>query len=87
VAFGTAVKYARTSLTSRRAIEMAQKFPHCDVLGLDLAPVPWESDNMPSNCRFEIGNINLGISHYHGCFDLIRVQCIGSGVSKSCFSF
>ena len=61
---------------------MAQKFPHCDVLGLDLAPVLLESDNTPSNCRFEIGDINLGLSRYHGCFDLIHARCIGSGVSK-----
>jgi hypothetical protein len=61
---------------------MAQKFPHCDVIGLDWAPVSLESDNTPSNCRFEVGNIDCGLSHHHGGFDLIRVRCVGSGVSK-----
>jgi len=67
--------------SSLRALEMAIKFPHCDVLGIDLAPVPIEEGRMPPNCRFEIKDVNLGLPHYHLHFDVIHVRCIGSGVS------
>jgi hypothetical protein len=59
---------------------MAKKFPHCDILGLDLAPAMFKLDEIPSNCRFEIDDINRGLSHYHGHFDFIHSRCIGSGV-------
>ncbi|PVF94981.1 S-adenosyl-L-methionine-dependent methyltransferase [Serendipita vermifera] len=63
------------------AVEMAREFPHCEVIGVDLAPVPVDLDHVPSNCRFEIDDINLGLSHYHDHFDVIHVRCIGSGIS------
>lgn len=66
-------------------IEMAREFPDCDVVGLDLAPAPVDIDALPTNCRFEIDDINLGLSHYHNQFDVIHVRCIGSGV-RSLFS-
>ena len=62
-------------------IEMAREYPECEVIGLDLAPAPVDIDTLPPNCRFEIDDANLGLSHYHGYFDLIQVRCIGSGVS------
>jgi SAM-dependent methyltransferase len=39
---------------------MAREFPEADVLGVDLAPVPAEPENLPNNCRFEVDDINLG---------------------------
>jgi hypothetical protein len=60
---------------------MAREFPQCDVVGLDLTPAPIDIELLPPNCHFEIDDINLGLSHYHGLFDLIHVRCIGSGVS------
>lgn len=63
------------------AIEAARQFPDCDVVGLDLAPAPVDPELVPENCRFEIDDINLGLSHYHGYFDVIHVRCIGAGLS------
>jgi hypothetical protein len=60
---------------------MAREFPHCEVIGVDLAPAPVDSEHVPVNCKFEIDNINLGLSHYHDHFDVIHARCIGSGVS------
>jgi hypothetical protein len=59
---------------------MAREFPHCEVIGVDLAPAPVDLDHVPSNCRFEIDDINLGLAHYHNHFDVIHARCIGSGV-------
>jgi hypothetical protein len=60
---------------------MAREFPDCEVLGLDLAPAPIDLELVPANCRFEIDDIDLGMSHYHGQFDMIHARCIGTGVS------
>ena len=40
-----------------RATEMAREFPHCEVLGVDLAPVPLLPENLPENCRFEMDDV------------------------------
>ncbi|PVF97655.1 S-adenosyl-L-methionine-dependent methyltransferase [Serendipita vermifera] len=64
------------------AIEMAREFPHCEVIGVDLAPAPVDLEHVPSNCRFEIDDINLGLGHYHEHFDVIHARCIGSGISN-----
>ncbi|KAG8751187.1 hypothetical protein FRC14_008090 [Serendipita sp. 396] len=62
------------------AIEMARKYPNAAVVALDLAPCSVDLEAVPSNCRFEIDDINLGLSHYHGQFDVIHARCIGSGI-------
>jgi hypothetical protein len=58
---------------------MSREFPHCEVLGIDLAPVPIPPDDVPKNCRFEMDDINLGLNHHHGQFDVVfaRAICIG----------
>lgn len=63
-----------------RAIEMAHRFPHARVVGIDLAPIPIDLETAPTNLRFEIDDINLGLEHYHGSCDLVHIRCIGSGV-------
>jgi SAM-dependent methyltransferase len=59
---------------------MAREFPDADVLGVDLAPVPAEPESLPSNCRFEVDDINLGLDHFAGQFDLIHIRLVGSGL-------
>ncbi|TBU35695.1 S-adenosyl-L-methionine-dependent methyltransferase [Dichomitus squalens] len=61
------------------AIEMAQQFPHCTVVGVDLAP-PRVDGDLPPNCRFEIDDANLGFSHYRESFDVIHARSISSGI-------
>jgi hypothetical protein len=41
-------------LTLIRALAMAKEFPHCEVVGVDLAPVPVDLESVPPNCHFEI---------------------------------
>ncbi|KAF8339182.1 S-adenosyl-L-methionine-dependent methyltransferase [Cantharellus anzutake] len=57
------------------AVEMALKFPHVHVIGVDLAPrtnIP----EQPPNLRLEFDDANLGFPHYHGCFDVIHCRSI-----------
>jgi 2-polyprenyl-3-methyl-5-hydroxy-6-metoxy-1,4-benzoquinol methylase len=64
-----------------RTIAMAREFPHAEVVGVDLAPCPIDSEELPSNCRFEIDDINLGIAqHFREQFDLIHCRLIASGI-------
>jgi len=56
---------------------MAQEFPHCNVVGVDLAPIQTEP---PLNCRIEVDDINLGLEHFYGCFDFVHARLIASGI-------
>jgi hypothetical protein len=49
-------------------------------VGVDLAPVPLEKTNLPPNCRFEIDDVNLGLAHFKGQFDVVHVRLIGIGL-------
>ncbi|KAG8716407.1 hypothetical protein FRC11_013390 [Ceratobasidium sp. 423] len=70
------------------AISMALEFPHAEVVGVDLAPNT--SRPPPPNCRFEFDDVNssmsvlfnLGMSHYHGMFDVIHARSSANGVAN-----
>ncbi|KAG8800376.1 hypothetical protein FRC16_003049, partial [Serendipita sp. 398] len=68
--------------TGTWAIEMAREYPHAQVVGVDLAPVPMDREAIPSNCQFEIDNINLGLSHFRDHFDVIHIRFVGSGLQN-----
>ncbi|KAF8600891.1 S-adenosyl-L-methionine-dependent methyltransferase [Ceratobasidium sp. AG-I] len=60
-------------------LQCATDFPHVDVLGIDLAPTCTTAP--PSNCHFEIDDLNLGLEHFFGpTFDLIHARLINSGI-------
>jgi hypothetical protein len=59
---------------------MAREFPHCEVLGIDLAPVPLQPENIPSNCRFELDDVSLGLGHLQDQFDVVFARMIGVGL-------
>jgi hypothetical protein len=56
---------------------MAREFPHCEVLGINLAPIPLPPESLPPNCRFEMDDISLGLSHLEGQFDVVFARAIG----------
>ena len=39
-----------------------------------------DEDNLPLNCRFEIDDVNLGLSHFAGRFDLVHARLISTGI-------
>jgi SAM-dependent methyltransferase len=63
-----------------RSSEIAKEFPHCEVVGVDLAPVPLEKMDLPPNCRFEIDDVNLGLTHFRGQFDVVHVRLVATGL-------
>ena len=60
---------------------MASKFSHVQFIGLDLAPAILSEYAVPDNCQFELGDVNRGLPHYHGQFDLIHMRQVSAGVS------
>jgi len=60
---------------------MATKFPHVEVIGIDLAPAILDEHVIPDNCRFELGDVNQGLPRFYDQIDLIHVRAICSGVS------
>ena len=59
---------------------MAKRYPHAQVLAVDLAPVPLNPDLLTDNIRFEIEDINQGLAQYTGRFDLVHMRCVGGGL-------
>ncbi|EJT96957.1 S-adenosyl-L-methionine-dependent methyltransferase [Dacryopinax primogenitus] len=64
------------------AIEVANDYPHVEVVGVDLAPM--QSREFPPNCRVEVDDINLGMPHFYGQFDLVHARLISSGIKDYC---
>jgi len=64
------------------AIEVALRYPHADVVGVDLAPM--QTREFPGNCRVEVDDINLGMPHFHGQFDFVHARLISSGIKDYC---
>ncbi|KAH7922843.1 S-adenosyl-L-methionine-dependent methyltransferase [Leucogyrophana mollusca] len=59
-------------------MDVAREFPHASAVAVDL--VPMQSLSMPANCRSEVDDINLGLEHFYGDFNVVHVQLISSGV-------
>jgi len=59
-------------------MEVARDFPNCIAVGTDL--IPMQSPTMPPNLRSEIDDINLGLEHFYGDFNVVHVRLISSGI-------
>jgi hypothetical protein len=64
-----------------RGIEMAYRFPHASILGIDLIPPPIDWANSPSNLQFTINDVNFGMSRFYNQYDFVHVRCIGGGIT------
>lgn len=62
------------------AIQMARRYPHAEVVGIDLAPPLIPLESIPENCRFELDDANLSLSHYTNTFDLVHVRASDAGI-------
>lgn len=61
---------------------MARQFPHADVLGIDLVPpVLLNVSEIPENCRFEVDDANLSMSHHQDTFDVVHVRATEVGIN------
>ncbi|KAG9009796.1 hypothetical protein FRB94_013590 [Tulasnella sp. JGI-2019a] len=62
------------------AIDMAVRFPHVQVLGIDLSPIQPEASALPMNCRIEVDDLNLDISHYYNTSSLVHIRMLAAGI-------
>ncbi|KAG8903540.1 hypothetical protein FRB99_003139 [Tulasnella sp. 403] len=62
------------------ALEMGRRYPHADVVGIDLAPPLVDVNWIPDNCRFEIDDANLSMMHYASTFDFVHMRAADMGV-------
>ncbi|CAG7854155.1 SubName: Full=Uncharacterized protein {ECO:0000313/EMBL:CCA67105.1} [Serendipita indica DSM 11827] len=67
---------------AEQAYDMAHEFPHTEVVGVDLTPVPADLEAIPPNCRFEIDDINLGLNHFKDSFDVVHTRFVGTGLKN-----
>ncbi|KAJ7747808.1 hypothetical protein B0H16DRAFT_1554658 [Mycena metata] len=59
-------------------MELAREFPECLAVGVDL--VPMQSSSMPDNCMSEVDDINLGLEHFYGNFNVVHARMIAAGI-------
>lgn len=59
-------------------MDVARDFPHCEAVAVDL--VPMQSLTMPPNLRSEVDDINLGLEHFYGDFNMVHAWLIASGI-------
>ncbi|KAG9019746.1 hypothetical protein FRB90_009616 [Tulasnella sp. 427] len=65
--------------TGTWAIDVAEKYPSAEVLGVDISPVD-PAIPRPTNCRFEIADAESGFERY-GRFDVIHARAVLQGVN------
>ncbi|PVF93104.1 hypothetical protein CPB86DRAFT_877415 [Serendipita vermifera] len=66
--------------TGMWAVDMARRFPHVSVLGIDMAPLTHEPEKHPANLQFQTYNVNCGMSPFYGQFDFIQMRCVVNGL-------
>lgn len=59
---------------------MAKRFPHAQVLGIDVAPNPLNPELLTPNIEFEVEDINMGLTRFTSRFDLVHMRCVGGGL-------
>ncbi|KAG8914671.1 hypothetical protein FRC00_011592, partial [Tulasnella sp. 408] len=69
-----------------RAIDIAQEFPHADVLGIDLVQPNVLSDptrRVPPNCSFQIADANQDMEKIDSTYDLVHLRLVEAGIDDS----
>ncbi|KDR85601.1 hypothetical protein GALMADRAFT_234564 [Galerina marginata CBS 339.88] len=59
-------------------MDVARDFPHCSAVAVDL--IPMQSPTMPPNLRSEVDDVNLGLEHFYGDFNVVHARLISSGI-------
>ncbi|PPR06142.1 hypothetical protein CVT26_005364 [Gymnopilus dilepis] len=65
-------------------MDVARDFPNCSAVAVDL--IPMQSPHimvhrtMPPNLRSEVDDVNLGLEHFYGDFNVVHARLISSGI-------
>jgi ubiquinone/menaquinone biosynthesis C-methylase UbiE len=62
--------------TGRWSIEMAQEFPQAELIGIDLKLPELDTELLPGNCHFQVGNVLKGLSSEDGMFDFVHQRLL-----------
>ncbi|PVF91453.1 S-adenosyl-L-methionine-dependent methyltransferase [Serendipita vermifera] len=65
------------------ATDMARRFPHVSVLGIDLAPLVHDPAKHPPNLRFQTYDINRGMTSFYDQFDFIQMRSVAMGLKDA----
>lgn len=60
---------------------MDKEFEHVEITAIDLVPLPLEPEQLPDNLRVEVDDINLGLDHFYGRFDLVHMRSVYAGLT------
>ncbi|KAI5809429.1 S-adenosyl-L-methionine-dependent methyltransferase [Pyronema omphalodes] len=62
------------------AIDMADKYPMAEVIGMDLSPIQplW----VPPNCKFEVDDAEKEWTYHSNYFDFIHVRNVSQGITN-----
>ncbi|KAG8906582.1 hypothetical protein FRB99_006537 [Tulasnella sp. 403] len=61
------------------SLDMAQIFPHAEVIGMDINPPSVDADT-PPNCKFVTHDANDDFTEYKNMFSVVHMRAIDAGV-------
>ncbi|KAK3176798.1 hypothetical protein OEA41_008123 [Lepraria neglecta] len=67
------------------AIEVAEEYPDCEVIGVDISP-HMKPDDTPENFWPELDDINRPLAYDPNYFDLVQSRMVGGGINASRWS-
>ncbi|KAK1140425.1 hypothetical protein N8T08_010371 [Aspergillus melleus] len=67
--------------TGSWAIEVAEQYPDCDVIGLDIFPHA-NSDDIPENLWLQVDDLNRPFTFPSNHFDLVQSRMLATGINK-----
>jgi ubiquinone/menaquinone biosynthesis C-methylase UbiE len=53
------------------ALEVAEEYPHTQIIGTDLSPVQ-PTEDIPPNCQFRVESLLEGLNFNDGSIDLVH---------------
>ncbi|KAM5429848.1 hypothetical protein McanMca71_004307 [Microsporum canis] len=63
------------------AVEVAEQYPNCEVIGIDVSP-HMKPDDMPDNLWLQVDDLNRTFTFRSNQFDLIHSRLVSSGLDK-----
>ncbi|KAL3712368.1 hypothetical protein TMatcc_001067 [Talaromyces marneffei ATCC 18224] len=67
------------------ALEVAERYPHCQVIGVDISPHMQPLD-IPDNLWLQVDNLNRPFTFPSRHFDLVHSRLVASGLDRSRWS-
>ncbi|RJE27057.1 hypothetical protein PHISCL_00642 [Aspergillus sclerotialis] len=64
------------------AIEVAEQYPDCEVIGVDISP-HMQPDDMPDNLWLQVDDLNRPFTFPSNHFDLVHSRLLATGINRS----